>query len=457
MEEYIRILTDQIRCKKAKDLVGTEIRAHIEDQALNYREQGLEKEQALEAAVKDMGDPVEVGISMDRIHRPHIAWGMILFMAVIAMLSVMIHRSIGMANEELGTDYVVSQIAGTVIGLLAMILVCRLDYSVIAKYAKEIALFFLAVFVYTSFFHVVEINGGYRYIRLAWIIIPRTPFIYLYMPVYGALLYRYHGTGYKGIIKSVLWMLIPVYACMSISRLWLAMLMTGGLLFLLVMAIGMDWFQIKHKKAVIALFLAGAVIFPVLALCFLYFTGNMATYQMARIQSFISKDQSDFNYIGRVLAEYWGNSRIVGNSTSEFADTLPLFYQDYIVTFLAANYGILAAVQVALLMLALIIGIFYISLKQKNQLGKIMGSGCGMVFLLLSFTNFMENIGMLPVTSTHLPFFSSGGTYMVIYCILMGIVLSIYRYKSILPGGFKNYNRKRKHKLKISLSIEKQG
>lgn len=456
MEEYIRILTDQIRCKKAKDLVEAEIRAHIEDQALVYEEQGMEEEQAFEAAVKDMGDPVEVGISMDRIHRPQMPWGMILFMAVIAMFSFMIHRSIGMANEGLGSDYIVSQIAGTVTGFLAMVLICRLDYSVIAKYAKGIALFFLAVFIYTSFFHVVEINGGYRHVRMAGIIIPRTPFVYLYMPVYGALLYRYHGTGYKGILKSVLWILIPVYACMSISRLYLAISVTGGLLLLLVMAIGMDWFQIKHKKAVIALFLAGAVLFPVLALCFFYFTGNMATYQIARIQSFISKDESNFNYISRVLAGYWENSRIVGNSTKEFADTLPLFYQDYIVTFLAANYGILAAVLVAVLMLALITGIFYISLKQKNQLGKIVGSGCGMVFLLLSLTNFMENTGLLPVTSTHLPFFSSGGTYMIVYCILMGIVLSIYRYKSILPGGFKNYNRKRRHKLKISFSIEKQ-
>lgn len=37
VEEYIRIVTGQIRCKKARKLVSDEIRAHIEDQVLLMR------------------------------------------------------------------------------------------------------------------------------------------------------------------------------------------------------------------------------------------------------------------------------------------------------------------------------------------------------------------------------------------------------------------------------------
>ena len=63
VEEYIRIVTGQIRCKKARELVSDEIRAHIEDQVFAYEEEGIEKERAVEKAVKDMGDPVKAGVS----------------------------------------------------------------------------------------------------------------------------------------------------------------------------------------------------------------------------------------------------------------------------------------------------------------------------------------------------------------------------------------------------------
>ena len=49
-EEYIQILTDQIRCAKARAMVGDEIRMHIDDQAFAFREPGMGEEQALKAA-----------------------------------------------------------------------------------------------------------------------------------------------------------------------------------------------------------------------------------------------------------------------------------------------------------------------------------------------------------------------------------------------------------------------
>ena len=45
----------------------------------------MSQTEAEEAAVREMGDPVEVGLEMDRIHRPTMAWGMI---ALIVGLSL---------------------------------------------------------------------------------------------------------------------------------------------------------------------------------------------------------------------------------------------------------------------------------------------------------------------------------------------------------------------------------
>ena len=73
-EEYLNIVEEQIRCKQAREGVRRELAAHIEDQAEYCRAQGMEASEAEEAAVCEMGDPVETGNRMDEIHRPKMAW-----------------------------------------------------------------------------------------------------------------------------------------------------------------------------------------------------------------------------------------------------------------------------------------------------------------------------------------------------------------------------------------------
>ena len=75
-EEFIQLLADQIRCKRAREDVIREMEAHISDQAEAYEAEGMEPEEALAEAVEQMGDPVAVGVELDRIHRPRMDWKM---------------------------------------------------------------------------------------------------------------------------------------------------------------------------------------------------------------------------------------------------------------------------------------------------------------------------------------------------------------------------------------------
>ena len=72
METYLEKLLSQIRCKKARPYIAEEIRDHIECQIADNLSEGMSYEEAEKNAVTDMGDPVEVGISLDRIHKPKI-------------------------------------------------------------------------------------------------------------------------------------------------------------------------------------------------------------------------------------------------------------------------------------------------------------------------------------------------------------------------------------------------
>lgn len=87
------------------------------------------------------------------------------------------------------------------------------------------------------------------------------------------------------------------------------------------------------------------------------------------------------------------------------------------------------------LLLLLWVKMFHISSHQKNQLGMMVGYGCSMVLLAQSGLVLAMNLGLLPSAAITIPFFSAGGSNMVSSYILTGLVLSIYRYKNILPGN----------------------
>ena len=108
-EEYLYTLTEQIRCKMARGTIEQEINDHIEDQKAEFLSEGMSQTEAEEAAIREMGDPVEVGLEMDRIHRPTMAWGMIalivgLSLAGYLLRSVMYQTALGIEQSAGKTE-----------------------------------------------------------------------------------------------------------------------------------------------------------------------------------------------------------------------------------------------------------------------------------------------------------------------------------------------------------------
>ena len=86
MEEYIKKLLEQVRFEKAHKAIGDEIRSHIEDQIEANVLDGMDEETAEKSAVADMGDPVEAGAQLDKVHRPQMAWGVVIIALFVAIM-----------------------------------------------------------------------------------------------------------------------------------------------------------------------------------------------------------------------------------------------------------------------------------------------------------------------------------------------------------------------------------
>ena len=249
MEEYLEALLGQIRCKKAWPMIEEEMRGHILEQAEENQRQGMDEEEAMKAAVKDMGDPVEAGVSLDRVHRPKMAWGVMALMGIISVFSIVIQWILGRADASLGEGYALHHAGGVAAGYAAMLLVYRLDYSYIGRYAKRIAWIFCGVAFLFVFPLGTRVNGAKAWISLGGIgnisiIFP----MYLFIPVYGALLYRHRGEGYRGIGKCILWMVPVIFLAFRIPCASLALMLFLIMAAMLSVAVGKGWFKIAKIR-----------------------------------------------------------------------------------------------------------------------------------------------------------------------------------------------------------------
>ena len=327
-----------------------------------------------------------------------------------------------------------------------MIFLYFLDYTLLARFSKVIAVILLAMCLLTLYFG-CKVNGMRYFIIIGGGSVSIPALMLFYVPIYGGVIYQYHGSGYTGLLKAIVWMVIPVVLVLRMPAMMTAGLMLISMLVMLTIAIQKDWFVVQKKKAMGGLWEIFMVM-PAAVFLMMYLGNAFAPYQKARIQAVFS-NSGDVSYLTATLRSLLTVNKFAGNSGVDVTEMLPAYNADYILVYLSSVYGMLAAILICCILAVLILTVFHTAMRQKNQLGMMMGCGCGMIFLVSFLINVLENVGAFPPTATFMPFLSAGGSYLIVSYGLMGIVLSIYRYKNVYP----QHVRIRRNKNRIMIHI----
>lgn len=431
-DKYLDKVLEQIRCKKARPYIAKELESHLEDQITDNIKAGMSKEKAEQEAVRDMGDPVETGVELDRIHRPQIAWKLLILVGLLSVLGIIVHTVItknsGVANLISSKRY----IAHVAIGIAVMCGIYFLDYTWIARHAKKIGVVLMAACILASVFGINIVNGNiYWPLYISGHYIFMKAFILLYVPVYGGIIYHYHGSGYGGLVKSVLWLLLPVFIMLQAPAFMTASTLAICMLVMLTVAVLNDWFHVSKTKAIAGIW-GASVIAPAVLLAVLYFGDYLSAYHKSRITAW-NDSGNEMNYIANLMHNMLKQDQMIGANGVNISQKLPDYNADYLLTYLSATYGILAGICICAILAILILAVFRTAVKQKNQLGMVMECGCGMVLLTSFLLNVLINVGAFPTVTTFLPFLSAGGNYIVVCYAMLGIVLSVYKNRNIYP------------------------
>ena len=115
-----------------------------------------------------------------------------------------------------------------------------------------------------------------------------------------------------------------------------------------------------------------------------------------------------------------------GNSRQKFL-YLPELQNDYVFPIVCEELGFIGAAMILFLFALLIIRGYWLALHARDRFGALLIVGVTTQVAVQVFLNIGVVTNLIPPTGISLPFFSYGGTALVIQLVEMGIVLSVSR------------------------------
>ena len=120
----------------------------------------------------------------------------------------------------------------------------------------------------------------------------------------------------------------------------------------------------------------------------------------------------------------------LGNSRQKFL-YLPESKNDFVFAVVCEELGFIGALLVIILFLLFIFRGFFIAVKAPDKFGMMLAAGLTVQIGLQALLNIAVVTNTIPNTGVSLPFFSYGGTALVMQLVQMGIILNISRQSMI--------------------------
>ena len=213
----------------------------------------------------------------------------------------------------------------------------------------------------------------------------------------------------------------------------------------ILLAIALRMIREPHMSGTILIMVAGAAILFASGIKLYWFFGGGAAvsallwfvitnteYMTERIQiwrdPWIDPQGEGFQAIQSQLAIGSGGllGLGLGNSRQKFL-YLPEPENDFVFAIVCEELGFVGAALILILFALLIIRGYWIAIHARDRFGALLVVGVITLFAFQVFFNIGVVTGLLPVTGISLPFFSYGGTALMIQLAEMGVVLSVSR------------------------------
>lgn len=336
---------------------------------------------------------------------------------LIVLLSASYARAYHVTGNS--ASYFTSQSVFALMGIAVLLLVSRVPYDWYRKfyrliYAVTVLLLVAVLLVGTN------VNGATRWISLGFTQFqPSEIAKFSLIVTLSVIMSRYRDE-----IKSLRVFFLCAGSLVLIAVLLIlephfsATIIIASLCFCMMAVGGVNW---KYLGIVMALGGAG--------LLALLLTGG---YTSERITAWLAPESDPLDSGLQILqSEYAiGSGGLLGLGLGRGRQKylyLPEEHNDYIFAIACEELGFVGAVAILLLFALLILRGYWIAIHARDRFSMLLGTGLTTLLALQVLLNVAVVTNLLPATGISLPFFSSGGTALIMQLAECGIVLNISR------------------------------
>ncbi|OMC69050.1 hypothetical protein BK126_14805 [Paenibacillus sp. FSL H7-0326] len=421
VKEFLDQVCSQVRAKRMHTDIRDELKNHIEERMEDLQQEGYSVDISAEAAIKEMGTPLQIGKSLDQAHRPSTDWKLILliFMFTAMGLFAAFNAQSMALSSPLFADHLIRTAFHTVIGLIFFICFYFIQYLIFKNYSQFIFTTTLFLMAFAIGFG-IQVNGMRGYLALGFF---SFNIMYISVPI---LLFGLAGMKparewskretltqmiYRGVIPAALYVTSG-----SVTSLMLYLL---GFLVL-------TWTTRKSVQQ----FAIFALLSLVAAASYLYFH---ADYMVARFQTYLNPTGEGAHVTG-ITIEAIRSAGWFGHGFAAINTSLPYIHNDSILTYLFYCYGWSFALVLGLFITLLLHRMWTLQKSIRDSYGKLIVTLVVFYFGIRLVWSLLSAIGFLPMISINIPFIGYGGTAQIVDLAAIGLLLSVYRYKNMIPS-----------------------
>lgn len=371
-------------------------------------------------------------ISLPKKDRGPLSWGFVATLAVTLVFGLIMLFS---ASYSSGYNskyhdiyhYIGPQFTIAVLGFAAMLGISRINYRAL-RYGKT-AFYIVTIFlmIIAAFFTKDDTNGTYRWAYVFGISIQPSELAKFSVMLCAAdIIDRNRDkstTFYYGLVEPIL-PIVPILVLMFFQKhssgMALMLLILGTVIFC--SGTGMRWWGVAIPTAGCA---AAAYLY--------YLTQTKKGYESVRLGAAFGLTPSStagMGYQTRQGIYAIASGRLfgvgIGNSVQKH-QWLPYAENDFVFSVVGEELGFVGAIALIALFAALVVQGVFIALRAPDLYGTLLGIGIISQVAWQVFLNIGVGTALLPNTGISLPFFSYGGTSLLMLLGEMGILLSISR------------------------------
>ncbi|ECB9672361.1 FtsW/RodA/SpoVE family cell cycle protein [Listeria monocytogenes] len=410
-EEYLGKVIAKVKSKQAHSMIKKELNNHLEELSHSFQKRGLSIEDADKKAMQEMGDPSAVGNNMNQLHKPRMDWLLIALFILLAGIGFLPLMSDVVSPNSF---FIKKQIVWLALAILALIGFLFFDYRKLKNlwryfYAAALILFFISFFVGT------RLIGGGIWLSFGGIMINGPAIsLYLFLIAWAGIFTKVTDfKGWKKLVGLLILFWLPVIFYIMLSQFVFSIIY-----FLCVLVMSIFYYRRNRFAIKVALgnLLVGIIFISTMIL---KFSSSSLSDNLISVKAIFSQ------------AGWFGNG--LHNNL-----TIPEAHTDFVFPFLVYSFGWVFGIFLCLLLLVFIIRISLNAFKTKDLFGRLLTIGGAVLFTVPAFWNILMGLGIVPIMVVPLPFISYGGSMLLVYAALLGLILNVYRRKDIVESTLVN-------------------